>query len=116
MPSAFRRHYNEKRPHAALGQRVPADFYVPSPRLMPDRTEDPWYDADHQVRRVRGSGEIMWKGERVFISEALVGELVGIAELETGDPLPSAQYVAKFCILRSCSHAVRFIVPAPLRA
>ena len=89
----FRRHYNEERPHEALGQRVPADFYVPSPRSMPDRIEDPWYDADHQVRRVRSSGEIMWRGERVFIGEALVDELVGVAELETGD------HVVRFCDL-----------------
>ena len=45
----------------------------------------PWYDADHQVRRVRPSGEIMWKGGRLFVSEVLAGELLGIAELETGD-------------------------------
>jgi len=39
---------------------------------------------------IRSSGETMWKGELVFISEALIGELVGIAELETGD------YVVRF--------------------
>ena len=78
----FRRHYNEERPHEALGQRPPAEVYVPSPRVMPPRVEDPWYDADHQVRRVRGNGEIRWKGEFIFIGEALVDELIGIAELE----------------------------------
>ena len=89
----FRRYYNQERPHEALGQRPPAELYTCSARVMPDRVEDPWYDADHQVRRVRSTGEIMWKGERVFISEALVGELVGIAELETGDQ------VVRFCDL-----------------
>ncbi len=88
---AFRRHYNEERPHEALGQRLPAEFYASSPRAMPDRLADPWYDADHQVRRVRGTGEIKWKGASVFVSEALVGELVGIAALETGD------HVVRFC-------------------
>jgi transposase InsO family protein len=88
---AFLRHFNEERPHQALGQKLPHEFYAPSPRRMPARLEDPWYDADHQVRRVRSAGEIMWKGERVFVSEALTGELVGIAELETGD------YVVRFC-------------------
>ena len=58
---------------------------MPSQRPTPDRVEDPWYDADHQVRRVRPSGEIMWKGDRLFVSEVLAGELLGIAELETGD-------------------------------
>src|SRR5260370_32403512 len=81
----FRRHYNEERPHEALGQRPPAELYAPSPRAMPDRLEEPWYDADHQVRRVRSSGEIKWKGNPIFIREALVGEPVGIAALETGD-------------------------------
>lgn len=90
---AFRRHYNEERPHEALGQGLPAEAYTPSPRAMPARMEDPWYDADHQVRRVRSSGEVMWKGEFVFVSEALVGELVGIAELDTGD------HVVRFCDL-----------------
>jgi transposase InsO family protein len=89
----FRRHYNEERPHEALGQRPPAELYTPSARAMPIRLEEPWYDADHQVRRVRSSGEIKWKGNHVFISEALVGEPVGIAELETGD------HVVRFCDL-----------------
>ena len=74
---------------------------------MPARVEDPWYDADHQVRRVRSSGEIMWKGKRVFVSEALVGELVGIAELETGDQ------VVRFCdldvgLIDACGRFSRF--------
>jgi transposase InsO family protein len=89
----FRRHYNEERPHEALGQRPPAELYTQSVRAMPQRVEDPWYDADHQVRRVRSSGEIKWKGKLVFISQALVDELVGIAERETGD------HVVRFCDL-----------------
>jgi putative transposase len=88
---AFRRHYNEERPHEALGQRPPYEVYVSSPRALPDRVEEPWYDADHQVRRVRPPGTIKWKGSQVFISEALIGELVGIAELETED------HVVRFC-------------------
>jgi transposase InsO family protein len=89
----FREHYNQERPHEALGQRPPAAAYAQSPRAMPAGEEDPWYDADHQVRRVRRNGEIKWKGEFVFIGEALVNELVGVAELETGD------HVVRFCDL-----------------
>jgi transposase InsO family protein len=88
---AFRRHYNEQRPHEALGQRPPHEVYTPSPRAMPDRIEEPWYDADHQIRRVRPPGTIKWKGSQVFISEALIGELIGIAELETED------HIVRFC-------------------
>jgi transposase InsO family protein len=88
---AFRRHYNEERPHEALGQRPPHEVYTQSPRAMPDCIAEPWYDADHQVRHVRPSGEIRWKGEYLFISEVLAGELIGIAELETED------HVVRFC-------------------
>jgi transposase InsO family protein len=87
----FRRHYNQERPHEALGQRPPAEAYTPSQRAMPRCAQDPWYDADHQPRRVRSNGEIKWKGEFVFIGEALVDEFVGIAQLDTGD------YVVRFC-------------------
>jgi transposase InsO family protein len=89
----FREHYNNERPHEALGQRPPAAAYTRSPRAMPRRLEDPWYDANHQIRRVRSKGEIKWKGEFLFVSEALVDELVGVAELETGD------HVIRFCDL-----------------
>ncbi|WP_246164163.1 integrase core domain-containing protein [Blastochloris sulfoviridis] len=88
---AFRRHYNEERPHEALAQHPPADVYVASSRAMPETVEDPWYDADHQVRRVRPAGDIKWKGEHVFIGEAFAGELLGLEELETGD------HVVRFC-------------------
>jgi transposase InsO family protein len=87
----FREHYNKERPHEALGQRPPAEVYTPSHRPMPDCAQDPWYDANHQTRRVRSTGEIKWQGESVFVSEALVDQLVGIAELETGD------HLVRFC-------------------
>jgi hypothetical protein len=37
------------------------------------------------VRKVRSNGEIRWGGEMIFLSEALIGEPVGIAETEAGD-------------------------------
>jgi len=33
------------------------------------------------VRRVRTNGDIKWKGGRVFISEALIGEPVGLKQI-----------------------------------
>lgn len=81
----MRQEFNRERPHEALGQQPPARHYVPSPRPYPARLDDPWYDATHQVRRVKGTGQIKWQGEMVFISEAVRGELVGLAETERGD-------------------------------
>jgi putative transposase len=81
----MRQEFNAERPHEALGQRPPARVYVPSPRPYPTRLDDPWYDATHQVRRVKRMGQIKWGGEAVFVSEAMRGELVGLAETERGD-------------------------------
>lgn len=88
---AFRTHYNQVRPHEALDQTPPADHWSPSARPLPERLEDPWYDADHQVRRVRTSGEVKWRGQYVFVSEALIGEIVGLAELDQG------LHIVRFC-------------------
>jgi hypothetical protein len=58
---------------------------------MPAKIGDLWYDADHQVSRVRHTGEIRWKGYFVFIGEALAGEFIGLTELDNGD------HVVRFC-------------------
>jgi len=78
----FQRYYNHSRPHQALGQTAPAAHYLPSPRRYRAHLPDPWYDADHQVVRVRSDGAMRWQGELVYLSEALAGELVGIAEID----------------------------------
>jgi hypothetical protein len=51
---------------------------------MPSKLEDPWFDADHEMRRVRTDAPIKWRGDFVLIGEALVGEVVGLADLENG--------------------------------
>lgn len=76
----FRQDYNTVRPHQALGQVPPATLYVPSPRPYPGRVDAPHYPAMTEVRRVRSNGQIKWRGQLVFVGEALVGELVGISE------------------------------------
>src|SRR4029077_14495182 len=67
----FRAIYNNERPHEALGQKTPASLYEPSPRPYPDRIDDPSYDADVAIRRVRSNGQIKWAGELIFVGEAL---------------------------------------------
>lgn len=109
----FREDFNRERPHEALGQTPPAEHWQASPRTYPDRVEEPWYDADHAVRRVRPKGEIRWGGELVFVSEALAGEPVGLAETEAGDT------VVRFCDLdlglieRRTGKLLRFAPPRP---
>ncbi len=74
----FRSSYNEERPHEALGQQPPARQYQPSVRPYPKRVDSPEYEAGVTVRRVRTNGEIKWNGGRVYLSEALCGEPVGL--------------------------------------
>ncbi len=56
----------------------------PHPAVTRKKLAQPWYDAQHALRRVRASGEIKWGGRSVFISETLAGEPVGIAETPVG--------------------------------
>lgn len=81
----FRRVYNDERPHEALEQTPPSAHYRRSPRSMPHRIEEPWYDADYESRRVRHNGEIRWRGSTYYISETLVGEPVGVTETDSGN-------------------------------
>ena len=81
---AFRRSFNEERPHEALGLTPPADHYAASPIEYGGRLREPEYSSDQDVRRVRGNGEIKWRGQLVFIGEALIGERIGIEETEEG--------------------------------
>jgi transposase InsO family protein len=81
----MRHEFNRERPHEALAQQPPARVYVASPRPYPERLADPWYDATHQVRRVKETGQIRWQGDLIFVSEAVRGELIGLAETARGD-------------------------------
>lgn len=81
---SYQRIYNEERPHQALGNEVPATRYTASPRRYYGILREPDYSADHEIRRVRHSGEIKWQGNTVYISSALVGEPIGLLETDDG--------------------------------
>jgi hypothetical protein len=80
---AFRQEFNQERPHEALGQKPPGRLYTPSPRPFVEPRGDPDY-GEAQVRRVRSAGEIKWKNAMLFVSEALIGEAVGLTQREDG--------------------------------
>ena len=82
--AAFRHDYNVERPHQALGQTPPARHYTPSPRPMPRNLPEPHYPPEADIRRVRSNGEVKWGGDLIFVSTALIGELVAIEETPEG--------------------------------
>lgn len=80
----FRQVYNTIRPHEALGQTTPASHFTSSFRPYPQKLGDIEYPPLMEVRRVRSNGQIKWHGGLVYISEALIGEMVGITEDKDG--------------------------------
>jgi putative transposase len=80
----YRQSFNHERPHEALGQRPPAEFYVPSPRAYPTTLPPLLYPADCELRRVGASGSVTWAGRAVFISHVLMHEDVGLRPLDDG--------------------------------
>lgn len=76
--------YNHERSHEALERQTPAQCYVPSPRPYPDKIPPVRYDTDVTVRRVRHNGEIKWRGTRLYVSQVLAREPVGLQQIDTG--------------------------------
>lgn len=80
----FLRYYNEERPHEALGQVVPAAVYTPSPRPYPARLPGVEYGDDLVARRVRGAGQMKWRGQDVHVTHALACETIGLKPVNDG--------------------------------
>jgi transposase InsO family protein len=78
----FVHEYNFQRPHEALDQKTPASIYRPSTRTFPTKLPKIEYDTKTKVRYVRTNGEIKWKGDRIFISETLIREPVGLCQID----------------------------------
>src|SRR5271156_1212544 len=97
----FRREYNEERPHEALAMETPSAIYRPSAREYPARVPEPEYGSAFQVRRVAEHGQFRWKCGKVFLSDTLAGEPIGLLPI---DERFYAVYFAAFPIARFDSH------------
>jgi transposase InsO family protein len=78
----FRQEYNEQRPHQALGQRPPAEFYQASLRDYPARLPEVEYPSGWALRQVSPGGQMRWRNEYVFVSHALRDETVGLDPID----------------------------------
>jgi hypothetical protein len=94
----FVEEYNTERPHEALGDEVPAQHYVPSPRPWPRRLPPLEYPGHWEVRRVGSNGSVHLRSTRIFVSRALDGHDVGFEEIADGvwtlhfGPVPLARW------------------------
>jgi transposase InsO family protein len=79
---AFCRLFNDERPHEALGQTPPASHYTASTRRYSGRLREPEYPSAWLVRRVRRKGDIKWRGEYLYLSEALAGEPIALEPID----------------------------------
>jgi len=82
---AFRHFYNVQRPHQALGQRRPKEFYRRSARSLP-RTTRPWkYPQGICTKYVCRNGAIRWGASKwVVVSTTLIEKYVGLEEIVKG--------------------------------
>lgn len=80
----FRQQFNHERPHEALADRTPAEFYRLSPRPYPRRLEEVCYPGHFEQRRINKIGQMCWKGQRMFVGGVFAGEMIGLEEVEDG--------------------------------
>jgi len=75
---AFRRMYNDERPHEGIDGKVPSDLYTWSERAYPARLPELVYPDSFLVRRVSHVGGIKLEGQKIFLGRSLRGECVGL--------------------------------------
>jgi len=81
----FKEDYNNVRPHEALNMKVPSEIYKPSQKFLPKILPEPDYPLHDFTRRVSECGSLTFKNQpKIFISEVLGGQMVGIREEEEG--------------------------------
>ena len=80
----FVREYNDERPHEALGQRPPAEFYACSARGYPAQLPEMEYPSGFEVRQADEGGKIRWKQARSKLGRVLANQLIGIETVADG--------------------------------
>lgn len=82
--NVWRREFNEDRPHEAHDGLRPHDVHVTSSRRMPSKLLAPEYPDRFEVRYVSANGGMRWYKKWVNVSSVLIGEYVGLEEVDDG--------------------------------
>jgi hypothetical protein len=75
---AFRREYNDERPHQSLGQQTPAEHYQPSLRVYPFGLPRLEYPESFILRQVHHRGYLRFGGLEIYLSLVLGEEWIGL--------------------------------------
>jgi hypothetical protein len=70
--------YNHERPHEALDQQLPSEFYQSSPRRLNENDKILIYPKHHEVKTVSDSGHLAHEGKNYHVGEAFAGKRVGL--------------------------------------
>jgi len=70
--------YNHERPHEALGQQCPAEFYHPSARRLNEDDKPLVYPTNYEVKLVSTSGHLAHEGKNYQVGEVFAGKRVGL--------------------------------------
>lgn len=80
----WRHTYNHARPHEALGQQCPADFYQPSLRRFNEQDKPLIYPAAYEVKVISASGHLAHEGHHYHVGEAFADKRVGLHRTTAG--------------------------------
>jgi transposase InsO family protein len=84
MFNRFRTEFNTVRPHEGLNGKRPVDILKQCATPYPRRLPQIEYPAHYETRVVRRNGVIKWQNRLLFVSESLLGERVGLVEIDSG--------------------------------
>jgi transposase InsO family protein len=80
---AFQIEFNTERPHEAIGMKVPAELYDPSPRPYRGLPELAYPFHDREIV-VTACGRLCLHRKKINLSTVFAGQTVGIKEVEDG--------------------------------
>jgi putative transposase len=81
---AFRREYNEDRPHEALGQTTPASRYRPSRRPYPEQLPPIEYPGHFLVKKITTGGTFRFRDRLLYLANSMVNQPIGLEETDDG--------------------------------
>lgn len=81
---AFRREYNEERPHEALGQVTPASRYRPSRRSYPEQLPAIEYPGHFLVKKITTGGTFRFRDRLLYLANSMVNQPIGLEETDDG--------------------------------